>query len=221
MADFNEIFIRKMVQLLEDSTWTSASPNKENTVKDIREVTFGSDFDQAFEAAVVEAVEEHLVANPPKAKEEEGGVSTALPVKKGITESQGVSMTRQGMSLAQNPTDIVSLALQRLPHAVMITFAISLAPLIFEQLTRPGGPIDLRFKRMIDDEINAFLSRQTQKDTEFGYRQVVIQSKLGFTAPNGVNNYNTVRGIREGGLDKERLDRIGMVDHTKGDWPFG
>jgi len=218
MADFNEIFIRKMVQLLEDSTWTSASPNKENTVKDIREVTFGSDFDQAFEAAVVEAVEEHLVANPPKAKEEE---PTALPVKKGITESQGVSMTRQGMNLAQNPTDIVSLALQRLPHAVMITFAISLAPLIFEQLTRPGGPIDLRFKRMIDDEINAFLSRQTQKDTEIGYRQVVIQSKLGFTAPNGVNNYNTVRGIREGGLDKERLDRIGMVDHTKGDWPFG
>jgi len=79
----------------------------------------------------------------------------------------------------------------------------------------------LRFKRIIDNEINAYLSRQAQKDTEFGVRQVVIQSKVGFTATNGANNYNTVRGIREGGIDKERLDRIGMVDHAKGVFDFG
>ena len=94
-------------------------------------------------------------------------------------------------------------------------------PLIFDILIAPGGPFDIRFKRIVDDEINAFLARQTQKDTEFGYRQVIIQSKLGFTAPNGVNNYNTVRGIREGGIIQERLDRFGMVDQSKGNWPFG
>jgi len=42
----------------------------------------------------------------------------------------------------------------------------------------------------------------------------------GVSAANGKNNYNTVRGIREGGLDKERLDRIGMIDHSKGAFDF-
>ena len=92
---------------------------------------------------------------------------------------------------------------------------------IFDLLTKPGGPLDLRFKRIIDDEINAFLSRQTQKDTEMGVRQVIIQSKTGFTASNGKNNYNTLRGIREGGLNEERLTRIGKVDHTKGVFDLG
>jgi len=79
----------------------------------------------------------------------------------------------------------------------------------------------LRFKRIISDEVNAFLSRQTQKDTEMGVRPVIIQSKIGFTAKNGANNFNTVRGIREGGIDTERLDRIGMKDHIKGVFDIG
>ena len=82
--------------------------------------------------------------------------------------------------------------------------------------------MDLRFRRIIREEINGFLSRQAQKDTEFGVRQVIIQSKTGFTATNGQNNYNTLRGIREGGVNEELLARVGKVDHTKGDWwPFG
>ena len=105
---------------------------------------------------------------------------------------------------------------QFMPHAALVLLAISLAPMIFDILTKPGGPMDLRFKRIVDDEINAFLSRQAQKDTEFGTRQVIIQSRKGFTASNAENSFNTLRGIREGGLDKERLDRLGMVDHAKG-----
>lgn len=218
MAEFNEIFIQKIVQLLQDSTWTSANPIKTNYVKDIREVRFGNEFNAAFEAAVIEAVEEYLAQNPPEAKEE----IKITPKKKGLTEARGIGIAKQTLRGVQDPASLVAMGLRYLPHAALIAFAISLAPLIFDILIRPGGPFDVRFKRIVDDEINAFLARQTQKDTEFGYRQVIIQSKIGFTAPNGVNNYNTVRGIREGGLDKERLARIGMVDHTKGDWwPFG
>jgi len=93
--------------------------------------------------------------------------------------------------------------------------------MIFDELTRPGSVLDLRWRRIISNEVSAFLSRQTQKDTQFGVRQVIIQSKTGFTATNGKNNYNTLRGIREGGLNKELFDRIGMVDHTKGVFDFG
>lgn len=221
MAEFNRIFTQKIVQLLKDSTWTSANPNKTNYVKDIREFGFGGDFDAAFEAAVIKSVQEYLAQNPSEAKDGIDDEISSISEKNGLTEQKTLSYASKTLGAVQSPERIVEFGLRLLPHAALVAFAISLAPLIFEYLTRPGGQLDVRFKRIIDDEINAFLARQTQKDTEFGYRQVIIQSKLGFTAPNGVNNYNTVRGIREGGLDKERLDRFGMIDHTKGEkWPF-
>ncbi len=135
---------------------------------------------------------------------------------KGLTSGKGVSYASQSISALQSPERIVEFGIRLLPHAALVTFAISLAPLIFDILTKPGGPLDLRFKRIIEDEVNAFLARQTQKDTEMGVRQVIIQGKTGFTSANGKNNYNTLRGIREGGLNEERLTRIGMVDHSKG-----
>ena len=33
--------------------------------------------------------------------------------------------------------------------------------------------------------------------------------------------YNTLRGIREGGVNEERLSRIGMKDHSKGVFDIG
>jgi len=123
--------------------------------------------------------------------------------------------------IGNDPISIISKVLPSLPQATLIAFALLLAPLIFDILTKPGGPLDLRFKRIISDEVNGFLSRQSQKDTEMGVRQVIIQSKTGFTAVNGFNNYNTVKGIREGGINKEQIDRIGKIDHSKGVFDFG
>lgn len=134
---------------------------------------------------------------------------------------KGMGVAQKGIGVAQNPASIVSMGLKFLPHAALIAFAISLAPIIFDILTKPGGALDLRFKRIINDEINAFISRQSQRDTEMGVRQVIIQSKTGFTATNGFNHYNTVKGIREGGINKEQLDRIGKVDHSKGVFDSG
>ena len=141
--------------------------------------------------------------------------------RKGTLESKTAANIKKGLRVIEDPASIVAAGIPYLPHAALITCAIMLTPFIFKQLTQPGGPLDLRFKRIISDEVNAFLSRQTQKDTEMGVRPVIIQSKTGFTATNGANNYNTLRGIREGGIDKERLDRIGMVDHSKGVFDIG
>ena len=213
----SSIIIDQIIQVLQNTTFTSANPLKTNFVKDINNAGLDAAFDQDLQDAIGEIVKQYNtdskteISLPEKKSEKK---------KKGFGELQGISLTSKAMKVSQDPTSIVAMALRRLPHAALIAFAISLAPLIFDILTAPGGPFDVRFKRVVDEEISAFLSRQTQKDTEFGTRQVIIQSKKGFTASNGANNYNTVRGIREGGLDKERLDRIGMIDHTKGDWPF-
>lgn len=213
----SSIIVEQIISVLQNTTFTSANPIKTNYVKDINASGLDAAFDQLLIDEIVQIIEQNKVTTP---EADISGVKS-ITKKKGFGEPQAVSLASKTIRGAQNPASLVQMGLQRLPHAALIALAISLAPMIFEILISPGGPFDVRFKRIVDDEINAFLARQTQKDTEFGYRQVIIQSKLGFTAPNGVNNYNTVRGIREGGLIQERLDRFGMVDHTKGDWPFG
>lgn len=140
---------------------------------------------------------------------------------KGKLQQAGLTGATMATGIGQDPASVIARVLPSLPQATLLALALLLAPLIFDTLTKPGGPLDLRFKRIISDEVNAFLSRQTQRDTEMGVRQVIIQSKTGFTAVNGFNNYNTLKGIREGGINKEQLDRIGKVDHSKGVFDFG
>ncbi len=225
MASLQSIIYQMVLSMLREAQFTSANPTHINKFKGL---TSGpaSDIgtDEEFAQAFAEIVRKELADLGLEESEEDLSQDLLdFEQKKtgGISESQKVGLASKGLSTAQNPVNIVSQGLAFLPHAVLISFAISLAPFIFQQLTRPGGPLDLRWKRMIDEEVNAFLSRQTQKDTELGFRQVIIQSKIGFTASNGVNNYNSIRGLREGGIDKERLDRIGMIDHSKGLFDFG
>ena len=204
MADFQSIIYQMILAVLRDAEITSANPTHTNTFKGL---TVGSEeigLDEELQAAVVEAIQN-------TADEEDSKKSSSKAL-----ESKAVSISKKGISATKDPTSIVTMGLALLPHAVLISFAISLAPLIFTELTRPGGALDLRFKRIIEDEFNGFLSRQTQKDTEMGVRQVIVQSKTGFTALNGDSSFNTMRGIREGGINKERLDRLDMTDHSKG-----
>jgi len=223
MASLDVIIKQMILSAFRSANMTSASPGHVNHFIGI-ESQGGMDIigsNEEINTAIREAVES-ITSDPDSADsladsllDSEQNTGKNKVKGKGL-ESGLTSSASRVLGVANNPASIVSLGLPLLPHTVLVAFAIAMAPLIFDILTRPGGPLDLRFKRIIDDEINAFLSRQTQKDTEMGVRQVIIQSKTGFTAKNGANNYNTVRGIREGGIDKERLDRIGMVDHTKG-----
>ncbi len=220
MADFQSIVYQMILSVLRDAEMTSAGGDspKTNTFKGL---TTGGTSEIGLDEELREAIREIVgeVIDDPESVE--NLADEIKEKKKGLTEGQATSLASKGLRGAKNPASIVADGITMLPHAKLVAFAIVLAPLIVDQLTRPGGPLDLRFKRIISDEINGFLSRQTQKDTEMGVRQVIIQSKTGFTATNGKNNYNTVRGIREGGIDKERLDRIGMKDHAKGVFDFG
>jgi hypothetical protein len=87
---------------------------------------------------------------------------------------------------------------------------------VFKWLTRPGGWLDLRFRRFMQNENNAFLDRQTQRNTLIGLRQVTIQSVAGFRNINGIGNENTLRQIREGGVNGNRLALIDFEDHSRG-----
>lgn len=216
-----DIITSYVIDLLKETQITSASPGWTNTVKDVRVTGLGSDFDYELDVAIQEKIIELKATNPEIFEEGKGGETKTRAAKKSSSETQAAGLIRKGVSVADNPTSIVAQGIKFLPHAALVALALALVPMIFDELTRPGGILDLRWRRIISNEISAYLSRQTQKDTQFGVRQVIIQSKTGFTATNGKNNYNTLRGIREGGLNKELFDRIGMVDHTKGVFDFG
>lgn len=223
MASIHSIIQQMILSSMRGAKITSANPSHTNTVKeiDVGGIEIGSD--EEFKEAIIELIGDVIT-------ESESAQDLAQDLlyseekdskKKGTKEATASAVTKKVIGKAKNPASMIGDLLTMLPHAKLVLLAVALAPIIFTIMTQPGGPLDLRFKRIIEDEFNAFLSRQTQKDTEFGIRQVIIQSKIGFTATNGKNNYNTVRGIREGGIDKERLDKVGMVDHTRGVFETG
>jgi len=135
----------------------------------------------------------------------------------GITEGQAVGLAGTALSKIQNPTTLVADALSFLPHTALVAFAISLIPILINELTKPGGPWDLRFKRIVEKEVNSLMSRQNQYDYAIGERGLIIQSRAGFlNRHTGGVNSNTLRQIREGGIDKNLLTQIDYTDHSKG-----
>jgi len=225
MATLDVIIKQMILSTLRSAKMDSASPGHVNRFIGLEggaSDIIGSN--EEINEAIREAVA-NIVTDPDSAESLAGDLldaeqKTGKQVK-GKLQKAGVSGLNVATGFGNDPASIIAKVLPSLPQATLILLAISLAPLIFDLLTRPGAPLDLRWKRIISDEVNAFLSRQTQKDTEFGVRQVIIQAKTGFTSTNGHNNYNTLRGIREGGLNEERLTRIGMVDHSKSVFDFG
>ena len=134
----------------------------------------------------------------------------------GLSEGQLAGMVGRGISTAQNPASAATGLIRFLPHAALVALAISLAPLIIKELKKPGSMLDIRFKRIMQDEFNAFLGRQDQWDTKLGLRQVRVQSKSGFLVTNGsAMTENNLRQVREGGTDGDRLALIEMSDLSK------
>ncbi len=197
---------------------SSASPHFINRVEGYD--WFGESAD--FENIIREEVRAIMSQQKTVTDEEESqqGVGT-VPAE----ESEGTnieatlrSTITKGAGAVQNPVGALSGALKGipLPHAQLVALALSLAPLIFSITTRDGGPLDLRWKRKLLKEQNSFLDRQTQRNTQIGLRQVIIQSRAGFIQLNGAGgNENTIRQVRDGGVDGNRLAQIDLFDHSK------
>jgi len=168
-----------------------------------------------FKADVVQIIKDEISFQLTKVGEGDG---TEGVVEGTNLESKVKSNVLKGFAASKNPLGAVTSVLQGvpLPHAALVALALALMPLIFKELTRDGGSLDLRWKRIIDNEVNGFLDRQTQRNTQIGTRQVIIQSRAGFIAINGAaGNENTIRQIRDGGVDGNRLAQIDITDHSR------
>ena len=210
--------VRDFVErVLDNIGISSASPDFTNYVKEINPVS-PSFLDDTFRSEVVRVIQEEIKIQLTEVREKETGIGSDEIVAGTNAESKVKSTILKGFGATKNPLGAVTAAVGNIPipHAALVALALALIPLIFKELTRDGGGLDLRWKRIIDREVNGFLDRQTQRNTQIGLRQVIIQSRAGFIQKNGgAGNENTIRQIRDGGVDGNRLAQIDILDHSK------
>lgn len=131
-----------------------------------------------------------------------------------LGESQATSIVKQGVGIAKNPLMAIAPMISMMPHAALVLLAISLAPLIIDQLKSPGSALDIRWRRIMFEEFNAFMSRQDQWNAQIGLRQVYVQSSDGFMIGNGAAfSESNLRRVRES--DQRIADRLEFTDHAK------
>ena len=192
---------------------TSASPQHTNRVKALDYFGEAGDFEDILRQDVIKIIEDEIKIQMKEFREDPSAQPTT-PI--GSVEAQFASQVKKGISVAQSPASAASDVIKYLPHAALVTLAISLTPIVIGELSKPGGFMDVRWKRRLEEEQNAFMDRQTQRNTQMGIRKIQIQSRAGFISINGANNSNNLREIREGGVNKDRLAQIDIKDHTMG-----
>ena len=135
------------------------------------------------------------------------------PFLEPVGEAQAVSLARSGIKAAQNPISLGVSAISMIPHAALVLLAISLAPLIIDQLKSPGSMLDVRWRRIMQEEYNALMSRQDQWNAQIGVRQVYVASHDQFLIGNGAAlSESNLRRVRES--DQRIADRLEFTDHA-------
>lgn len=198
-------------RMLDNVGITSANPAHTNYVKQIIPVA-PSFIDEVFREEVVRVIQEEIKIQMTELREDTKKQSSP----EGSTSPDLQGPAKEAFQAIKNPGALVAKGLKFLPHAAAVLFAIQISKYVFEEITKAGGAMDLRWRRQMENEFNAFLDRQTQRNTQIGNRQVVIQSAAGFIQMNGAANENTLRQIRDGGVDGTRLARVDLPDHAKG-----
>ena len=191
---------------------TSANPARTNRVKAIDYFGESGNFDDIFRADVIGIIQEEIRIQLTRQQQPD----TKDDTPDGSVTAQTITNVKKGISFVENPATAATQLIKFLPHAALVSLALSLVPIVIKHLTKPGGVFDVRWRRVIDEEFNGFLDRQTQKNTQIGIRGVQVQSRAGFISINGANNSNNLRFIHNGGINDNRLDRIGIDSFAKG-----
>lgn len=215
-------FIQLLQQAMLEAQISSAGGDSPKTNRVLYMDINSADYESVIDAEITMLVEgivrdEMQAQSPTTSLTDGGGGGEVGEGGGGLTEGEAVGLARQGLTVLRDPTSLVGEALSKLPHAVLIGFALSLIPIIINELTKPGGPFDLRFKRIVEKEFNSLMDRQTAYDIRIGERSIIVQSRAGFINANGAaSNTNTLREIREGGVNKEFLNEVDYIDHSRG-----
>ena len=134
--------------------------------------------------------------------------------------SQQQAGNLQGM--AQNPGGFVMKkitplieALPKVLPLVAIASAMMSIPqtvqLIANKLTEPGGPFDIRYRRIVQEEVMAGLSREEQDETRTARRLVAFSGQDGYAKLKTEWGYSNYYAASE-----SRLNRATLSDKAAG-----
>ena len=188
---------------------TSANPEHTNVVKEVEYFGEVGNFDEVLSADVVRIIKEEIKIQMTDVK-----VDVEKKVPTGSVGSQVTQNINKAVSVSQNPASMGAMLISKLPHAAVIALATQLYPVIIDYLTRPGGPMDIRFRRRVEKEWNGFLDRQTQKNTQIGLRSMIVQSTGGFIQVNGAGSGNAQRLAKNTQGFIEKNNEIGLPAHA-------
>lgn len=195
--------IRQIIeQAMFSAAITSANPFHVNRVSSLDINT--QDFESIFNDEMKKAIEQYATAEqstPTKRITEEG--MSAIDVLRGAARGVG------------GPPDIIGTLSKFMPYLAPLMIASGVAMTLFEWARDAGGPLDVRYRRDLQNEQSSFLSRQLQRDTEIGNRQLIIQASANFKNIGGAGSSNTLKQIRDSG---DRLADVGLLvyDRAKG-----
>ena len=119
-----------------------------------------------------------------------------------------------GILRGASGTSMGATALARvLPPVAVALLVAKVSKMILDDLKRPGGAWDIRYKRLLENEVENYMSRQLQRNTQVGAgRQIIIQMRSQFLNLNGQGNSNTFQQVRDYG---NRLAEVGLNTKDK------
>lgn len=122
--------------------------------------------------------------------------------------------------LAKNPGAVVSRIMTKLltsrAAAIMGPLAIAVAaPIVMVEIIKAlsvkGGPLNRDWRRFIGEEIAVGLSREQDKEDEFGVSQTILTQVHRFLPNNENWTYNSLFDVND-----SRIARIGLTDREAG-----
>ena len=194
------IIQQMIIDMVMELKITSASPMHTNVVKRLTRTALPN-LETLLRAEIQEIAGE--------SKQEGTDIMAESEDQAAVSLSQVAGLGRAGMGGSGAVLGMATSALgAALPPVAIALIVAAILPMVLDELTKAGGVLDIRYKRLILNEVENYFSRQIQRDTQVGNRQIIIQASARFMNLNGSGNSNTLKLIRD---SPDRLAPIGLT----------
>ena len=122
------------------------------------------------------------------------------------------------MGLLSNPRGFIATTIaSKIPIIGAAIAAVMLAPEVvrffIDELTRPGGVFDKRFKRILSLEQNKFITRDEKRRRELGLDQVIFSQQKNWSGIAGGEVYNNLKNRND---NRTLANEIGVEYYANG-----
>ena len=189
--------VRRMIESLQIS---SASPGHINEVLQI-DPSIDLDSVAGKKGGTDDDSPESLAGDLLKAEKKKGNRSKELAGLIGGSQGQAGNLVNMAKNPAGFVTGLMGTIGKSVPFIAVILAILSLPKVvktIGDFLTARGSPFDRTLKIRSTEALNAFFSRQEQRNLQIGQRQVIFTTNIGFRNSGGALTGNSFKNLGTG-----------------------